>query len=60
VNLPLINLVKCVIALRIGWSALSSCFDDFDANVIKNAIRNATHAVLKTSDTRTARMDLIM
>lgn len=52
--------MKCVNVLRIGWIALTNCFDDFDANVMRNAIRNATHAVLKTSETRIPRMDLIM
>jgi len=43
-----------------GFKDLLICLDDLVAKVMTNAIRNATHAVLNTSDTRTARIDFHM
>lgn len=42
-----------------GWKSLVICWVDLEAKVMRKAMMNATQAVLKTSETRTARIDLV-
>jgi len=60
-NFPWMILNVCEIEFASGRSKfLDICLDDLPINVTRKAMMKATQAVLKTSDTSTAMMDLSM
>ena len=56
---PFTNLQPCFKDDVIGLNSLPTCWVDLAAKVMKNANKNATQAVLNTSETRTARIDFV-